>query len=304
MGLIVVAIYFPLLLLVSAVAMKLASGHLRDLPRSETSKLRKALPYAFGAIIAISITLFLAWFFSINVYNEFDGLIRRIGISLVGPLVVGALLLMLSAGRDQVSPVSFMTVGALHSTMAMPVIGLLAIVFHDYIAYKPTFDKLCAGVQAVVLEKVEPARSFALAPAWLDSISNEARILLLATNTPLAYVDIRTENDYRHIFRAALLPRESRQSPVELPRWVAITSIESRSAEYEVTFQNITIPPPLTHITDGKLIEVRRAVDKKLIAYSQSYLWRGDHSWDCPRGLRDGSFVRKFIAYSLSLPER
>lgn len=306
MGLILFPIYIVALALVSIVSIRLATKQLQSGPASYISSTARALYYVFGSGLAIVTTSLVAWWFADLTTAEWGRLFRWVGISLVGPLVVAILLSALSAIQKKPWFNRIFIAGAFHATLVMPVAGLAIVSFYDDIVYKPAFNRLCANAQPVVLEKVAPAKSFALLSWWLKGDTRSGSELLLATGSPLQYIDVNGPGD-RKITRYTLLQRDERLSTEKVLEWREIYNdpeLVRSPAEYEI--EAIKQPAPVTVPGAAQIhayrIEIRRTTDKKVTAFSDAYASRV-HNWECPVGIRDGSFIASFIATALELPK-
>lgn len=305
MGLLVLVIYLPALLFVSIVSLRLAAIQLRNSAVSDSTVVEKSFFYALGLGVSIAATSSIAWWYSELTSFEWGNFFRWVGISLIGPLIAGLLLSALCARKKKSHQIGLLIAGVFHATLAMPFAGLAISFFYNDVAYKPAFDRLCANVQPVFLEKVAPARSFTLLSWWLDGSKGGARGLLLTHGTPLMYVDVKAAGDGKST-RYMALPQDKRQLSEGVLGWRGVLNdveIEHSSAEYEIEAINQQLPSSLPGVTaiNGYRIEIRRTTDKKVIAYSDTYSRRGE-DWECPTGVSDGSFSATFIAAALNLP--
>lgn len=307
MGLLLLVIYLPALLFVSIVSFRLAANRLRNYPISDNSQVKRVFYYVLGAGVAIAATSSVAWWYSELTSAEWNSLFRWAGISLVGPLIVGLLLSAFSASQKKSWINSLLIAGVFHATLAMPFAGVAIAVFYDDLAYKPAFDRLCVNARPVFLEKVAPAKSFALLSWWLNGSERGGSGLLLAHDTPLMYVDVKAAGDGKDT-RYTALPQDKRQLSEKVLGWRGVLNeaeVERPFAEYEIEAIKQQIPSsvPGGMAVNAYRIEIRRSADKKVIAFSDTYS-RGGHNWECPAGVSDGSFAATFIATALELPKR
>jgi len=314
MGLVIAGAYFPLLLLVSAIALAIGFIPIRVARENMVPGTPRIFPYAAGATASLSLTVAYAWWHSIHATSEWGPIFGSLAISLAGPPVIGLILHLawLIICQKSSSAFNFIVAGAWHSTIAMPVVGALVIAFYDDIVHKPIFDQLCAKSQVVILEKIDPAKSVAFIPEAFSTTNRtggahqNARILLLGPNTPLQYIDARVlEWDGRVHFVRVTRAQQSDKTHKSGGRdsTFNVSDIEAPNAEYEVIPSSVEIPKSLSKRTYGQRVEILRVSDRKLIARAE-YYWDTGKWWECPAGINGHSFIPDFIATSLNIPKR
>jgi hypothetical protein len=314
MGLVLGGVYFSLLLLVSAIALAIGFIPIRMARENRVPGTHRILPYAAGATVSLLLTVAYAWWYSTHATSEWGPIFGSLAISLAGPPVIGLILHLawLIICRKSSSAFNFIVAGAWHSTIAMPVVGALVIVFYDDVVHKRTFDQLCAKSQVVIFEKIDPAKSVAFIPDTFFTTNRngranqEARTLLLGPNTPLQYIDARVlEWDGRVRFVRVTRAQQSDNTFKSGGRDRAfnVIDIEAPNVEYEVIPSSAEVPKSLAKRTYGQKVEIFRVSDKKLIARAE-YYWDTGKWWECPAGIDSNSFIRDFIATSLNIPKR
>jgi hypothetical protein len=315
MGIAIAAVYLPLLAVISAIAIAISIIPVRAARGHPIRLIPKIIAYASGSLAALTLTSFYAWWYSTRATNEWSPLIGSLAISLVGPSVVGLVMLVIwmAVGRTRPTSFNYAVSGAWQSTIAMPVFGILIFIFYDDVVHKPTFDQLCEKAGLAVLEVVPPARSVAFIPeAFVTSnrtggAHQNARVLLFPSGTPLQYVEakVRDWNGKDRLVRVTYAKEQADapSDPSKPRKTFTETPIDALSADYRVTPTKLEVPASLAERTYGQRIEVTRLSDGKLISRAQ-YYWDTGKWWECPVGVSEGSFVADFIARSLNLPTR
>lgn len=314
MGIVIAAVYFPLLVLVSVIALIFGFMPIRAARENKFAGTHRILPYAAGALTTLLCTTVYAWWYSIHATNEWEPIIGSLAISLVGPPAAGLILHLVwqIICQRKSSAFNFIVAGAWHSTIAMPVVGALVITFFDDVVHKPTFDQLCTKSQVAVFEKIEPAKSVAFIPEAFSTTNRtggayqNARILLFAPNTSLQYIDARVlEWDGRvHFVRVTLAPQSDRTlESGNQNKTFNVSDIEAPDVEYEVVPSSVEVPESLSKRTHGQKVEIFRVSDNKLIARAE-YYWDTGKWWECPAGIDSSRFIADFIATSLNIPKR
>ena len=315
MGIAIAVVYLPLLAVISAIAIAISIIPIRAARAHAIPTTSKVFAYVAGGLTALVLTSFYAWWYSIHSTNEWAPVMGSLAISLVGPSIVGLIMLVIWMAfcRSRPSPFNYAVSGAWQSTVVMPVFGMVILAFYDDVVHKPTFDKLCEKSGLTFLERVPPAKSVAFIPeAFVTSnrtggAYQNARVLLFPPGTPLEYVEAKVHdwNGKDRLVRLIYAKKQA-EAPADpsTPRTPFLeTPIDALSADYQVTPSKLEVPTSLAGRTYGQKIEVIRMSDGKLISQAQ-YYWDTGKWWECPAGISDGSFVANFIAKSLNLPPR
>lgn len=313
MGIAIAAIYLPLYAVFSGIAMVVGSIPLRSARGHPIPSAAKLSAYLCGAFATLFLTTFYAWWYSTNATDAWAPVVGSILISLVGPPLVGLAMLIAwwTKGGSRPSSFNYAVAGAWQSTLAMPVVGILFLVFYDDVVVKPAFDKLCASAKLIVLEVVPPARSAVFIPEVFFASNRTgdgqylARGLLLPANTTLQFIEttVSERGGKERLVRIAYSARQEAapSDPSEPQKTFVETPIEASSAEYQVRSRTPDVPNSLANRIGARRIEVTRSSDGKLIAYAQ-YYWHTSNGWACPVGTDKNSYIKNFIAKSLSVP--
>jgi hypothetical protein len=309
MGIAIAVIYLPLLSLISFGVIALSVLPLRAAAKNPSRPLIKSLAYLAGTVAAILVTIVVGWY-ATHERKEWDVLVPLLASSLLVPACVG-ILLFLVANLTRMQWLNYMTAGALHSTIAVPVLGILALIYGDDVVYKGSFDQLCKNAQIVIVEKVDPAQSVALLPDYFEAsnrVGNAQQSLgpALAYNFDLEFLDIQVpfgsaKGLYKRLTRVPSV-RDAAPEPNTRDR-ISEATIGAVGAQYEVTPSRLPIQQDLATRMHGQRIEVRRTTDKKLVAFAQ-YYWDDKQFWDCPAGVSDHGYISSFIVNSLNIRKR
>lgn len=299
MGIAIAIIYLPLLVIATIICITSGFSVTKAISNNETPFLNRLLLFLFGLIVALSVTIIVACWFTISNKDEWGAVIGPLAISLTGPFVVGVMFMVVFSTKQETSTTHYITAGAFHSMVLIPVAGFLALTYFDDIFYKPSFSQLCADAKTNVTEKVAPARSIALYSAEISG----AKKLLLAPNTTLEYMDIQVHewSGKDRYDRVTAQPNETTPQKAVLIVETSPANPSNPTAEYVATSSVARIPDNLSKFVYGRRVEVHRVSDNKLIAYTQ-YYWSSSKKWECPTGGGFTNYSEDFIARVLNLP--
>ena len=317
MGLAILVIYIPTFLIVTAISISISKFIIRETHKADTIIKNKKVAYFFGVVIALMFSTAFAWWYSKTAHGM-DSIIIPIAISLFGPLIIGIGAFVLSEGfRNSCGNIfpssSYFAHGALQSTVAMPLLGILIYASFDGIynfLFRPLFEKLCIPAKVQIFEAVEHPKGFAVTPRWVHPRrfnQSDPVSLLLSEKTPLQFVEEINTSPTKYEEKIVRVTRKYNQetqiSDKRYEELFSTTPVDSLISEYNVKFSEIDVPRVFEFggDTSGQRIEIARAYDGKIIATAEGY-WNYQQNAECPPNFSDGEFVINFVSKAFGIP--
>lgn len=308
MGIVIAAVYLPLLALCTLVTLFASRFAFRISPRAAQSRGIDAALYVLGMALSIVCSLVSASKIEFQRNTDFAALFMRIGVTLAVPVVFGILLLGITYAVHHLRPFSrlgYLTAGVLHSTIAVPLAAVAVMALYDDVVYGPAFRGLCKHSTVQFVQEIKPAVSVALLPDRILAATRGQQPTgvqlgeALIVNTRLDAVErLPLEIDKVPIGTPFVrLTKNARNRASDYPD---VTAIERDEAEYQVVSTQLEIPADLKLRMGGTRVEIRRASDQQLIAFTQ-YYWDREKFWVCPSVAGESRFLYDFLSDALNV---
>lgn len=312
MGIAIAIIVVPVFFVVVGLSISLAIRSNRWTTAQPTVGRSIALK-AIGFLGAVVLTLLATW--AVPADNNFGWheLFAQIAVVVLGPLVIGATLLILGLIARNARPM-FMSIatGAFVASIVTPIV--VPVAFWHYQSYqdRSAYDPLCKNAFIEIVERVSPARSVVFLPdsfvspaereqsyrnSWAEFVLNQS--LLEYVERPAT--EKSGPGGKAQFERVSTSGKRILSSHNSSERTTFIYEpVDSITAEYVVHAESLLVEHSKTFGLGGERIEIYRRADNKLVARAQ-YYWSNKLFRSCPEETRGGLFVYHFIAEALNV---
>lgn len=313
MGIAIAIFVIPAFLVVAALSIWLACRY-AGLKSAESFAWKKVLLNVLGIFTAITLTLFATWWVPTDHNAGWGQLFTRIGVVVLGPLVIGLTLLALRLVTRIARPVlTSIAAGALLASIPTLFVVPFALWYYQDSQYRSAYDTLCKHAFVEFIEPVNRANSVAFLPdlfaeppkrsqseigGWAGFILNQS-YLEYVERPATVESGLKERAQFEHIrtegkrFLSGNNPNSERTKVIYEPT-------DTITAEYVVRPEILKVDNSQEFGLGGARITIHRREDNKLISRAQ-YYWSNKLFLSCPLETRGGLFVYHFIAKSLDV---